>query len=359
MEAAGQALRPQDELVWSSPLMKAVFELVNKVAASLVTVLITGETGTGKELIAHALHFLSTRKDKPLITVNCAALPEHLLVKELFGSEKGAFTGADRRRIGKFEIAHGGTIFLDEIGEVPLDSQKTLLRVLEQREFDRVGGTSPVKVDVRVVAATNRDLHREVREKRFREDLYYRLNEVEIRLPPLRDRPEDIPLLATYFAKKHSRTGTSQQIAPEVMEVLRRYHWPGNIRQLEHAIKTAGVLACDQRITLEDLPDEIRDASGANILGFQSYWQRFDRVPFTVAIAVCASEIIARAFRLAGGKTSVAAKRLGLSGNLSRTVKNLESKLGLPEGTLKSGGVGRAHQVDLGSHHFDDGGPFS
>ena len=207
------------------------------------TVLIEGETGTGKELVAKAIHQASPRAAGPLVAVNCAALPETLLESELFGHEKGAFTSAMNQRKGRFELADGGTIFLDEIGEVPLPMQAKLLRVLQERRFERVGGAESIEVDVRIIAATNKDLRKLSADGKFREDLYYRLNVVKIELPALRDRAEDIPLLAAHFTEKYARPGTSpRQIAPEAMEILLRYDWPGNIRELENAIERCPAL---------------------------------------------------------------------------------------------------------------------
>src|SRR5262249_7566874 len=219
------------------------------------TVLVSGETGTGKELIARAVHSASRRRDKPLIKVNCAALPAGLVESELFGHEKGAFSGAIARRVGRFELAHGGTIFLDEIGELPAEAQVKLLRVLQEREFDRVGGTAPIRVDVRVIAATNRDLLQEVREKHFREDLYYRLNVFPVRLPPLRERPGDIPVLVHFLVNKVApRVGKRLEgVSRETMQRLQEYPWPGNVRELENVLERAVILATGP--TLEVAPD--------------------------------------------------------------------------------------------------------
>jgi PAS domain S-box-containing protein len=234
-----------EEIIGQSPSLTAVLDNVRRVAATDATVLITGETGTGKELIARAVHSSSRRRDKPLIKINCAALPAGLVESELFGHEKGAFTGAIARRIGRFELAHGGTIFLDEIGELPADAQAKLLRVLQEREFDRVGGTAPIKVDVRVLAATNRDLLKAVREKTFREDLYYRLSVFPLHLPPLRNRKEDIPALALFLVNKFAaRIGKHiDGIDKETMRRLLAYPWPGNIREVENVIERAVILA--------------------------------------------------------------------------------------------------------------------
>jgi transcriptional regulator with GAF, ATPase, and Fis domain len=234
-----------EEIVGRSPALGAVLDKVRRVAPTDATVLISGETGTGKELIARAIHSTSQRRDKPLIKVNCAALPAGLVESELFGHEKGAFTGAIARHTGRFELADGGTIFLDEIGELPAEAQAKLLRVLQEREFDRVGGTSPRKLDVRVIAATNRDLLKAVREKAFREDLYYRLSVFPLTLPPLRERSEDIPLLARFLLDKFAaRVGRRfEGIDPGTLRRLMAYPWPGNVRELENVLERAVILA--------------------------------------------------------------------------------------------------------------------
>lgn len=233
------------EIIGRSATIQNVLASVRRVAATDASVLIRGETGTGKELIARAIHSASKRRDKPLIKINCAALPEGLVESELFGHEKGAFTGAIAKRLGRFELADGGTIFLDEIGEIPLDVQAKLLRVLQEREFDRVGGKTPIKVDVRVIAATNRDLQKAVSEKTFREDLFYRLNVFPLVIPPLRERAEDIPLLVRFLVDKFSiRNGRPVDGIDDVsMALLRTYRWPGNIRELENVIERAMILA--------------------------------------------------------------------------------------------------------------------
>jgi len=246
-------------MVSKSPRMHAVFELIDHIAAAPTTVLITGETGTGKEQIARAIHAASAaHRAGEMVAVNCAALPETLLESELFGHEKGAFTSADRLRKGRFEQANGGTIFLDEVGDIPQQMQVKLLRVLQERRFERVGGTTPIEVDVRVIAATNRSLRRLVKAGTFREDLYYRLNVVRIDLPPLRERPEDIPLLATHFAGVYALPGRPPKpITPEAMERLLSHDWPGNIRELENAIERACVTSRGPAIELDDLPPEV------------------------------------------------------------------------------------------------------
>src|SRR5262249_28026840 len=227
-----------EEIIGQSPALTAVLDNVRKVADTDTGVLITGETGTGKELIARAIHSSSRRKEKPLITINCAALPSGLVESELFGHEKGAFTGAIARRIGRFELANGGTIFLDEIGELPADAQAKLLRVLQELEFERIGGTTVIKVDVRVIAATNRDLLKAVKERTFREDLYYRLNVFPIELPPLRDRATDIPQLVHFLVSKSAvRVGKRiENVSGAAIERLQSYAWPGNVRELENVL---------------------------------------------------------------------------------------------------------------------------
>jgi len=249
-----------------NPRMHGVFELISNVAHTTATVLIEGETGTGKEQVARAIHLASQLRTGPMIAINCAALPENLLESELFGHEKGAFTSAIGQRRGRFELADGGTLFLDEVGDIPTAMQAKLLRVLQERRFERVGGTECIEVDVRVIAATNRPLQRLVRQGRFREDLFYRLNVVKIDLPPLRERPEDIPLLAQHFVEKYTRPGeVARQIAPQAMEVLLQCRWSGNIRQLENAIERACVTARDGIIRPEDLPPELTAPQAAKL----------------------------------------------------------------------------------------------
>jgi DNA-binding NtrC family response regulator len=241
-----------------NPRMHAAFELIANVAHTNTTVLIEGETGTGKEQVARAIHQASVGRTGSLVAVNCAALPENLLESELFGHEKGSFTSAVASRKGRFELADGGTIFLDEVGDVPPAMQAKLLRVLQERQFERVGGQQAIEVDVRVIAATNRSLQKLVKEGKFREDLYYRLNVVKIDLPPLRDRPEDVPLLAQHFAEKYAGTGKPpKSISPQAMEALLNYRWSGNIRELENAIERAVVTSRESVLQVENLPPEI------------------------------------------------------------------------------------------------------
>jgi DNA-binding NtrC family response regulator len=242
-----------------SPKMHAIFELIANVGHTTTTVLVEGETGTGKEQVARAIHEASKPyRQGEMVAVNCAALPENLLESELFGHEKGAFTNAISQRRGRFEIADGGTMFLDEAGDIPPSMQAKLLRVLQERRFERVGGTQAIEVDVRVVAATNRNLLKLVKQGKFREDLYYRFNVVKIDLPPLRDRVEDVPLLATHFCQKYARPGEPpKQVSPAAMEKLIAHPWPGNIRELENAIERACVTARGPTIQPEDLPLEV------------------------------------------------------------------------------------------------------
>jgi two-component system response regulator AtoC len=254
-ELEERSFDPGDKMIGNSPAMQEIYKQIGRVAHTDATVLITGETGTGKEVLAQMLHTNSPRRMGPMIKVNCAALPESLLESELFGHEKGAFTGAMAQRKGRFELAHKGTIFLDEIGEMTMATQKKLLRILQEREFERVGGTTTVRVDVRVITATNRDLEAEVRSGSFREDLYYRLNVITLHLPALRQRTGDIQLLIEYFLDKfrYSPSSPPARISEDAMEKLNNYEWPGNIRQLEHEIERATILARGGVITSEHL----------------------------------------------------------------------------------------------------------
>ena len=256
-------------IVGRSELMQQVFKLVGQVAASDATALVTGESGTGKELVARAIYSHSQRSTQPFLAINCAAIPEQLLESELFGHERGAFTGATLQRIGKFEQCNKGTIFLDEIGDMTPPTQTKILRVLQSGTFERVGGNQPIQADVRVIAATNKPLEAAVAAKQFREDLFYRLNVVRIHIPPLRDRRDDIPLLVNYFLKKISREQQQhpKSIATSVIKTLEKYHWPGNVRELENAIRRAIVMAKSDAILLSDLPPEISgQGSGTGIL---------------------------------------------------------------------------------------------
>jgi len=251
-------------IVGRSLAMQQVFKLIGQVAATDATALITGESGTGKELVARAIYHHSDRNQQPFLAVNCAAIPEQLLESELFGHERGAFTGATNQRVGKFEQCNHGTIFLDEIGDMTPATQTKILRVLQSGTFERVGGNQPLQVDVRVIAATNKPLEAAVAAKQFREDLFYRLNVVRIPIPPLRERADDIPLLVNYFLEKNARElqKSPKSVAANVLRALEKYHWPGNVRELENAVRRAHVMAKSDAILLSDLPPEITNYVG-------------------------------------------------------------------------------------------------
>src|SRR5262249_17002333 len=263
----------QHDMVGASAAMRDLHDRIDRVARSDATVLLRGESGTGKELAARAIHQNSARASRPFVAINCAAITETLLESELFGHERGAFTGAAGLKHGKLELAEGGTVLLDEIGELPLSLQAKLLRVLQEREFERVGGTRRLRVDFRLVAATNRDLEEAIKTGRFREDLYYRTAVITLNIPPLRDRPDDIPLLASHFvripAKRARRTVTG--FSPDALECLSRYEWPGNVRELDNAIEHAIVLGSSETILLDDLPAvliERATAAGSRPTGY-------------------------------------------------------------------------------------------
>jgi transcriptional regulator with GAF, ATPase, and Fis domain len=307
------------QMVGRSRKMQQVYDFIVKVAPTASTVLIRGESGTGKELVARAIHRNSGRAQKPFMAINCAALAETLLESELFGYEKGAFTGAVGRKAGKFEVANGGTVFLDEVGELPLHLQAKLLRVLQEREFERVGGTQAIKVDIRLVAATNRELEEAVKAGLFRSDLYYRLNVVSVTLPPLRERREDILPLAKHFASRQAERCQRRVagISEEAAECLANYYWPGNVRELENAIERAVVLGSTPMIVRDDLGEDLLDAtpSGPVETGFHDAVRRIKR------------EIIVKAFEQAGGQHTSAAKTLGLNANyLHRLIRILDLK---------------------------------
>jgi len=255
--------------------MQAIYELISDISNTDSTVLIQGESGTGKELIARAIHFNSHRKDKPFIVANCSAYSQNLLESELFGHEKGSFTGAIRRKIGRFELAHGGTIFLDEIGEVSPPTQILLLRVLQDHRFERVGGEETLEVDVRVIAATNKNLMEEIKKGTFREDLYYRLNVIPIFVPPLRERKDDIPLLASHFLQKLTQEKRKEVtgISPEVMEILLGHSWPGNVRELENVVEHAIIVSKKEKILLKDLPQYLVQQSlpGSQLVSLEDH----------------------------------------------------------------------------------------
>lgn len=317
------AARP--DILGRSQAIKDMLQIISTVAPTEATVLITGESGTGKELVARALHEGSARADKPLVTVNCAVLAENLLESELFGHEKGSFTGADRRREGRFMQADGGTLFLDEIGEMPLPLQAKLLRALQQGEVQRVGSDAPINVDVRVLAATNRDLRREAAEKRFREDLYFRLNVISIEVPSLCRRSEDIPLLAAHFLQRFAERNrkTIKGFAPQALDSMLHYSWPGNVRELENAVERAVILCNGDLITGRELPANVVDASPA---------ETADAVPEgDISLAGLSLDTVERraieeTLRQTGDNKSEAARRLGIT---RATLHNKLRKYGL------------------------------
>jgi two-component system NtrC family response regulator/two-component system response regulator HydG len=300
-----------DNLVGESPEMLAVFKTIRQVAPSAASVLLLGESGTGKELFAQALHQNSTRRSKPFVKVACAALPETLLESELFGHEKGSFTGAVYTRAGRFESADGGTLFLDEIGDISPTVQVKLLRFLEQREFERVGGNKTFKVDVRIVAATHRDLKKRVEDGSFREDLYYRLNVIEINIPPLRERPGDVPLLAQHFVQKYATANGKeiQGLSDDVMALLLSHPWPGNVRELENAMERAVVLANDEKLLPAHFPTLRRAGAEAPRNGTAHLGVR---IPGST-LADLEREAILRTLEAVGGSTSRAASILDIS----------------------------------------------
>jgi DNA-binding NtrC family response regulator len=324
-----KAVRDQyrlEQLVGASEPIQPVMEFVRKVADSDSTVMIQGESGTGKELVARMLHFNSLRKDRPLVPVNCGAIPENLLESELFGHEKGAFTGATHARMGRFELANGGTIFLDEIGEMSLPLQVKLLRVLQEREFERVGGNRTIHVDVRIVAATNQDLETLVEEKRFRKDLFYRLNVIPIVIPPLRERRSDIPLLIDHFLTRFNQTKHTEisNLAPDALHLLTEYDWPGNIRELENMIERLVVLKKRGVLSIGDLPDKIcRKSSGTEL---KEQFIRFseDGINLSREVEQYEKHLIMEALRKANGVTSRAAQLLQL--NRTTLVEKLKRK---------------------------------
>ena len=294
------------DIIGTAPVMRELLEMAAVVAPTDATVLITGESGTGKELIATALHDNSARAHAALVQVNCAAVVETLLESELFGHERGSFTGADRRREGKFVQADGGTLFLDEVGEMSPTMQAKLLRVLQEHELQRVGGQQTIAVDVRIIAATNRDLEEDVRQGRFREDLYYRLNVVTLHMPPLRDRKEDIPLLAEFFADRYA-TKNRRKFAgftPGCMELLLRYPWPGNVRELENAMERGIILMRGEYLDEEGLPLVIQKTR-------QEAGRSADMVPASLAEAE--QQVISRVLAACGGNKSEAARRLNIT----------------------------------------------
>lgn len=293
------------KIIGSSAVIRNIFTQILKVAPTDSTVLITGESGTGKELIASSIYEHSLRKGKPFVAINCVAIPEGLMESEFFGHEKGAFTGANTRKIGKFELADGGTVFLDEIGDMPLATQAKLLRALQEKEFERVGGTTPVRVDIRFIAATNKDLLQLIKDGKFREDLYFRLNVFSIALPPLRDRREDIAMLSAHFLENSTKPA---KLSTAALQSLIGYNWSGNIRELKNTIERASILSEDGLINMQHLPENIRQGGGDSIASALK-----DRLPLDEQINLMEKEMIIVALKETGGVQVKAAGLLGIN----------------------------------------------
>ncbi len=304
----------KEGIVGASAAMQQVFKIIGQVATSDVTVMITGESGTGKELVARSIHRHSHRGAKPFVAVNCSAIPENLIESELFGHERGAFTGATAQRLGKFEICDGGTIFLDEIGDMTPATQTKILRVLQEGEIQRVGSSETLKVSVRVIAATNKDLEALVKEKEFREDLYYRLNVVRLRLPPLRERVEDVPQIVDFFIQNlaKGKKTRARKVSPEALAILCRHSWPGNVRELENMIYRSAVIAQSDTILPKDLPDEVREPSAAGHSS-ESLEELYDRLAKALRAQHSGEELaalhVAMVTRLPGEKVKPAAPK--------------------------------------------------
>ena len=322
-ERLRQALQdrgPTGRIIGRGPALLKVIHMVNQVAPMKSTVLLSGESGVGKELVAEAIHYQSPRRPKPLVKVNCGALPEGLIESELFGHEKGAFTGATQQRKGRFELADGGTLFLDEISETPLATQVKLLRVLQQGEFERVGGAQTLRVDVRLIAATNLDLEAAVAAGRFRKDLFYRLNVIHLTIPPLRERVEDIPLLALHFLDKFCMENdrSAMGFSPEAMRTLEGYAWPGNVRELQNVVERAVALTTGNIVAFEDLPDEIR-----------RHHPEDDKIVLPVGVTMEEIERLAilQTLKKTHGDKELAARLLGIGlATLYRRLKEMEVK---------------------------------
>ena len=310
-----------DEIIGKSVAMQQVMSLVRKVADARISVLITGETGVGKEVVANAIHNLSSRSDKAFVPVVCSSLSETLLESELFGHEKGAFTNAESLHKGKFELAHGGTIFLDEIGEINMSVQVKLLRVLQERKFERVGGEEPIEVDVRVIAATNRNLEDEVKAGRFREDLYFRLNGIHIEVPPLRERKDDIPLLLTSFLEKYNKENNKNisGFDNQARSLIYKYDWPGNIRELQHCVESSVVMASGSEITKDDLPPSVSKASGVKTIS----------IPLGITLEASEEIIIKENLAANKGNKSKTAEILGIG---RKTLHRKLHEYGMEEG---------------------------
>ena len=318
-------LESMGEILAKSQVMKHVFNKIEKVGPSDVTVLIQGESGSGKELVAKEIHKRSSRKDNPMIVMNCAALPETLIESELFGHEKGAFTGAAERRLGKFELADKSTIFLDEIGDMSPNTQSKVLRVLQEQSFERLGGTETLRVDVRLISATHKDLLKEIKDGNFRDDLYYRLKVVEILLPPLRNRREDILILTEnfikYFSKKHKKRVKS--ISSEAIKIFTKYYWPGNVRELQNVIESAVVMAGAETLGVDDFPEEIRNSDSYNNLDYNLPFRDAKKI----AVETFERDFVSRKLEENNGNISKTAEALGMHRqNLQQKIKELDMK---------------------------------
>ncbi|GLI33596.1 sigma-54-dependent transcriptional regulator [Desulforhabdus amnigena] len=313
-----------DKIIGKSEPMQAIYRMIERVARTDSTILITGESGTGKELIANAVHYNSERKDKPFIPINCGAIPEELLESELFGHEKGSFTGAYREHLGRFELAHQGTIFLDEIGEMSPKLQVKLLRFLQEKKFERVGGARTIQVDTRIVAATNKDLEKMVSAGSFREDLFYRLNVIPIRVPPLRERIEDIPLLIQHFLKQHSQKKDIplKRISKAALSAMQAYSWPGNVRELENAIERLVILTEGDEIQMEDLPQRMAQMQAKP--SFSTIGIEGGGIDLKGTLEELENSLILEALKKAGGVKNQAAKLLGL--NRTTLIEKMKKK---------------------------------
>ena len=318
------------KMIGQTKVMQDLYDIIDKVADTPSSVLITGESGTGKELIAAALHYKSSRSDQPFIKINCAAIPRELIETELFGHEKGAFTGAINSKPGRFELADEGTLFLDEIGEIPIEMQVKLLRALQEKEFERVGGISTLRVDVRLVVATNRDLQKEIEEGRFREDLFYRLNVVPVSLPPLRERAQDIPLLVDFFIAKYNTKLNRQVrgIAPEALTLLTNYRWPGNIRELENVIERCILFTDGPEIQPANLPEDLLERSSPVPSAANMSDEASMKAIVKKATAELEKDLIVAALAETSGNVTQAAKRLKIS---RKSLQNKMKEFGLRE----------------------------
>jgi two-component system response regulator PilR (NtrC family) len=304
-----------DNIIGQSPKMLAIYELMEKVAPTKTNILITGESGTGKELVAKAIHFNSPRREKAFVTVNCGAIPENLLESELFGHMKGAFTGAMYNKRGLFEVADDGSIFLDEVGELPLSMQVKLLRILQDKEFTRVGGTESIKVDVRIISASNKDLEEAVREKKFREDLYYRLNVIQIKLPLLRERREDIALLTEHFIKKYAQEldKNIREISPDAMKVLLHYDYPGNVRELQNIIERALALETSNTLTAENLESYMDEQRGVKSMDDSLFEIPAEGIDLEKVVEDLERNLLLKALQRAKGVKKKAAELLNIN----------------------------------------------